>query len=85
MRFEKLTYCQLKILKSKGYNILTSNQKLTDAQVVWFPERVDDVCEYLIGLDTNGQITPLNEPNILVIQDALDNIREEDLIGEVFI
>ena len=85
MRFEKLTYCQLKILKSKGYNILTSNQKLTDAQVFWFPERVEDAMDYFLALDISGKIEPFKEPNILVIDDALENIREEDLIGEVFI
>lgn len=85
MKFEKLTHEQLNILKSKGFNILTSNNSLTDEKVIWFPERVPDVWEYLLELDCNHKMIPLQEPNILVIQDALDNIRNEDLIGEVFI
>lgn len=84
MRFEKLTHLQLKILKNKGFNILTSNNALTDEKVIWFPERVEDVCEFLISMDIKG-ITPFEEPNILVIQDAIDNINNEDLIGEIFI
>ena len=85
MKFEKLTHFQLKILKSKGYNILTSNQNLTDEKVVWFPERVEDVMTYLLALDTSGKMVPFKEPNLMVIDDAIKNIREEDLIGEVFI
>ena len=85
MRFEKLTKSQLKILKSQGYTLLTSNQNLTDEKVYWFPERVADVMEYLLALDTSGKIVPFKEQNLLVIDDALENIREEDLKGEVFI
>lgn len=85
MRFEKLTKSQLKILKSQGYTLLTSNQNLTDEKVYWFPERVADVMEYLLALDTSGKFVPFKEQNLLVIDDAIENIREEDLKGEVFI
>mgnify|MGYP000914722690 CR=1 FL=1 len=85
MRFEKLTKSQLKILKSQGYTLLTSNQNLTDEKVYWFPERMADVMEYLLALDASGKIVPFKEQNLLVIDDAIENINEEDLIGEVFI
>lgn len=85
MRFEKLTKSQLKILKSQGYTLLTSNQKLTEAQVFWFPERVADVMEYLVAMYTSAKTLPFKEQNLLFIDDALENIKEEDLIGEVFL
>lgn len=84
MKFEQLALANLKILKSKGFNILTSNNKLTDDHILWFPESVADVCDYLITLDTKGT-TPFQEPNILVIDDAISNIEDENLIGEVLI
>lgn len=82
MEFVKLEKELLQKLRDRGYNVLVSNQPLNDDVLIyWYPERVDDVCEYVVGLDG----TPFNEPNILVIQDALDNIDEGDLVGMVWV
>ena len=78
MRFERLSHFQLKILKSRGFNILTSNNQLTDSNVIWFPEKVDDLGEYWMEV---ASVKPI----MLIISDALDNVPEEHLIGEVFI
>lgn len=84
MKFEKLTHSNLKILKSKGFNILTSNNSLTDETLVWFPERINDIFDYLIAHDINC-IIPHQEFEILVIDDAIRIMEEEYLIGDVFI
>lgn len=78
MQFEKLTHTNLRKLKELGYNILSSNNNLADDTVIWYPERVEDVCEYVFEVADQ-------EPTLLVIQDALDNISEDDLIGNVLI
>lgn len=85
MQFENVSKRILKELLSKGYNILTSNESLSADVVYWYPEKVENVNDYLIHLDIIDAIEPLKEPNILVIQDALDNIEDEDLIGLIFI
>lgn len=77
MQFEKLTQDNLRILQSQGYNNLTSNNQFTDDKVIWFPEFVKDVWEYLLRVSGD-------EPTMLVINDALQNIEDEDLFGEVF-
>ncbi|SMG32535.1 hypothetical protein [Sphingobacterium psychroaquaticum] len=84
MQFVQLSHKVLKQLKEKGYNILTSNNSVSDDNPVWYPEKVPDVWDYLIGLDVR-RISVIKEPNILVIQDALDNICEEDLRGVVLV
>jgi hypothetical protein len=51
MRFEKLNHKNLIYLKSKGYNLLTSNNKLSNENVEWFPERIDNLCAHLSEFD----------------------------------
>ena len=82
MQFDKLTLDKLKTLKQEGYNLLASNNKITDEQIVWFPEKIDDVCEYLIDIDFSGESS--KEPTLLVIDEAIKNFTEEDLVGIVF-
>lgn len=52
--------------------------------MVWFPERVNDIFDYLIAIDIN-YIIPQQEFDILVIDDALRDMDEEQLIGDVFL
>lgn len=77
MEFKKLTIETLKLLKSRGFNILTSNNQLTDTKVIWFPEKVDDINDYL--MEVAGE-----EPTFIVIDDALSNVEEVYLYAEVF-
>lgn len=77
MQFEKLTHANLRILLTQGYNILVSNNQYNDEKVVWFPETVEDIDDYLMQVADE-------EPTLLVIDDALKNIEEEYLIGDVF-
>lgn len=81
MKFTALNYKTLTTLKKRGYNILTSNNNLTDETVYWYPEKIQDLDNYLVGLIP----PPFQEPNLLVIDDALNNIDEQDLIGLVLI
>lgn len=78
MQFEKVSKRLLKELSAKGYNILTSNEQLSADMVYWYPEKVWDVQQYI-------ESVAYDEPNILVIQDAIENIRDKDLIGLVFV
>lgn len=83
MRFEKLNHKNLRYLKSKGYNLLTSNNKLSDEHVIWFPERIDNLCDHLSEFDLLDPTADF-EPSILLIQFAIDYMSEDDLVGEVF-
>jgi len=87
MRFAKVSHSVLKELQSKGYNVLIAPSDCEDIEnVTWKAITVENVFEWLVALDCEGIAgIPFQEPNILVIQDALDNIREEDLFGSVFI
>ncbi len=87
MRFEKVTHSVLKELQRKGYNVLIAPSDCEDSEnVTWKAITVPNVFEWLVALDCEGiTAVPFKEPNILVIQDALDNISEEDLKGSVFI
>lgn len=81
MRFEKLTHESLKTLLDQGYTVLTSNNNLSDDNVYWYPEVIEDLESYLFNIDN----IPFQEKSILVIQDALKSIEEADLFGQVFI
>lgn len=71
----------------KGYNVLIAPSDVEESDnVTWKAITVQNVDEWLVALDCEGITSvPFKEPNILVIQDALDNIRNEDLFGSVFI
>jgi len=81
MQFVRLTHSVLRQLRAKGYNILKSPMPLDNEDPTWYPEAVGDIWDYLDDLT----VIPFEEPNILVIDDALENIREEDLIGAVWV
>ncbi|WP_164112291.1 MULTISPECIES: hypothetical protein [Sphingobacterium] len=85
MEFKKVTHVLLNKLKQKGYNALTSNNELSDRQIYWYPEEVDNVNQYIDKLTNRGYRAPLNQPMILWIQDAIDNLRDYELAGVVFI
>lgn len=83
MRFEKLNHNNLKYLHSRGYNLLTSNSPTSVPSVIWFPEKVDNLCEHLSNFDLLGPDADL-EPSIMLIQFAIDYLSEEELVGELF-
>lgn len=85
MQFEKVTHSLLQRLKSRGYNVLTSNNELVDYEIYWYPERVDSISNYIVQLIQHGYGPPLNRPMILWIEDALHNLREYELAGLVFV
>jgi hypothetical protein len=85
MKFVPLSRVILLELKRNGYNILTSKNTVDDENPTWYPLTVPDVDDYLLTLDCKESIDPMEEQALLVIEDALDNIDEVQLQGEVFI
>lgn len=86
MYFVKLNHPILIKLKMQGYTILRSNNSLIDENPTWIPEKVN--MEEFFNLDSNWVAEasiPLQENHLLVIDDALNNIRNTDLFGEVLI
>lgn len=86
MNFVKLNHPILMKLKMQGYTILRSNNPITDENPIWIPEKVD--MEDFFNLDSKwiaNASVPLKESHLLVIDDALYNINNADLIGEVMI
>lgn len=85
MEFVKLTHAILRQLKDQGFNILISTSTLDNEDPSWVPDSVD--IELFLSGDTSEVIRrsiPLQEIHLLLLDDALENIREEDLIGHVF-
>ncbi|PVH27024.1 hypothetical protein [Sphingobacterium corticibacter] len=86
MKYVTLTHKVLRGLRDQGFNILRSTSPLSSENPSWYPDTVglDDFMHW-----ENNEFRLLNIPfeekHLLVIQDALDNINEEDLIGEVWI
>ncbi len=76
----------LRSLRDHGINILRFTSLLSSENPSWYPDTVD-LDKFLHWHITD--IRKLNrlkeEKHLLVIQDALDNINEEDLIGEVWV
>jgi hypothetical protein len=86
MGFVKLNHAILMKLKMQGYTILRSNNPLSDENPTWIPEKVN--MEKFFNLDSNWVAKasiPLKENHLLVIDDALYNVRNADLFGEVII
>jgi len=81
MQFVRLAHSVLRDLKKQGYNILKSPVPIDNENPSWYPEKVEDVWEYLDSLT----VVPFQEPNVLVIDDALENIRDEDFVGMVWV
>lgn len=83
MQFEKLTLACLKILRSEGYNILTSKKTKKKSSVIWYADKLKDVNDYLTGCEVKG-MNPFYMYQILVIDDAIKNKKNVDLVGNVF-
>lgn len=83
MQFDKLNIRLLENLKKAGYTILASHNNLFKETVYWFPEKVDDISDYLLDLGLSGELS--NDPSILIIDDAINNIKEQHLFGYVFL
>lgn len=84
IQFEKVTLDILRHLKSRGYNVLTTNNRLTDCKVYWYPESIDSIAKYRFKLNDLGYNIALSLPTMLRIQYALDNMKEDELQGMVF-
>lgn len=82
MQFHKLTINKLKELQDDGYNLLVSNHGSSDEQVVWFAEKIDDLCEYLVDMDYSGEAS--KEPVLLIIDEVIKHYQDDDLVGMVF-
>lgn len=85
IQFEKITHEILRVLKQKGYNVLTSNNKLTDPEIYWYPEQVLSIAKYRYNLNDRGYREALAHPIIVRIQYALDNMTEHELHGMVYV
>ena len=86
MKFVKLNHMVLQYLKDNGFNILTSVSPLESENPSWVPDKVDlvdffDVC----SIQIERRSVPVEELHLLVIDDALKNILNKDLIGQVFV
>jgi len=86
MKFVKLTHGVLRKLQSQGYNVLIAPSDVEDSRnVTWKAITVDNVMDWLVGLDSAGVTAiPFEEPHILPIDEALNNIENEALFGSVF-
>lgn len=72
--------------RDNGYNILRSTSLISSKNPSWYPDIVD--LEKFLHLDSEGVqnlSASSNKTHLLVIADALDNIRDEDLIGDVWV
>jgi hypothetical protein len=85
MEFVNLSRRVLVNLKKKGYTTLHSISGLDNENPTWIPYR--DNIETLMELDNDfiAKISfPFDEKHFIVIDDALKNIEESNLIGQVF-
>ena len=84
MTLEKLTIELLYKLKNQGYNIISYNNKVSDDNIVWFPETKENIEDYLLGLSNLGKIV-YEDPNFLVIDYAIENLSNNEFVGEVLV
>jgi len=86
MEFVNLSHRILTVLKSKGFTTLHSTSSFNEGNPTWIPyrEEVDKLME-LDNLFIAKISVPLNEKQFLIIDDALKNIQDVDLIGQVLI
>ncbi len=84
MKFEKLTKAILFKLKEQGYNTVIHNRNISGICITWFPESIENIYDYIASLCSLGAIV-YEKPNILVIDDGIENISEEYLVGYVFV
>lgn len=86
MRFVQLTHDVLRKLKTQGYTALHSPSLLVNENPTWVPVKVDLGEMFDLDSEMLERISkPTHEVHFLVIDDALQNIREEDLIGSVWV
>ncbi|MFD1770845.1 hypothetical protein [Sphingobacterium suaedae] len=86
MEFVELTHSVLRRLKKSGYTVLRSVTSVSSDDPTWVPERMD--VDKLMELDSEEMrrmSVPMEEKHFLVIDDALNNIEEDNLIGQVLI
>lgn len=83
MIFEKLSLDTLCLLKSQGYNILTSKSSFEEDNLIWYPDRLIDINGYLLGVKVKGMHS-ISDCRILLVDDAIIYYEELDLIGDVF-
>ncbi|ERJ57412.1 hypothetical protein [Sphingobacterium paucimobilis] len=84
--FVKLSFSTLIDLKGRGYNILRSTSYLSDTNPTWIPDYVDVTRFFELDSEEISKISgPLVGKHFLLIDDALANNTDEELIGEVFI
>ncbi|TDQ80080.1 hypothetical protein CLV99_1534 [Sphingobacterium yanglingense] len=84
--FMKLNFSVLVALKDRGYNILRSTSYLSDVNPTWIPDYVDVTRFFELDTEEIAKISgPLVGKHFLLIDDALANNSDEELIGEVFI
>ena len=84
--FVKLRHPILMKLKMRGYNVLCSTSPLSSENPTWIPDKID--LQMFLDLDSSALAelsVPLYEIHFLVIDDALNNIRNEDLFGDVLL
>ncbi|MFD2555186.1 hypothetical protein [Sphingobacterium tabacisoli] len=73
-------------LRDRGYNILRSTSSISDANPTWIPDYVDVTRFFELDSEEIAKISgPLVGKHFLLIDDALANNTNEELIGEVFI
>ena len=84
--FIKLDFNALITLRDRGYNILRSTSSISDANPTWIPDYVDVTRFFELDSEEIAKISgPLVGKHFLLIDDALANNTNEELIGEVFI
>ncbi|MDR2281719.1 MAG: hypothetical protein LBE37_00840 [Sphingobacterium sp.] len=84
--FIKLDFNTLMTLRDRGYNILRSTSSISDANPTWIPDYVDVTRFFELDSEEIAKISgPLVGKHFLLIDDALANNTNEELIGEVFI
>lgn len=82
MQFLPVNQNLLLQLQIRGSNILASAQGIDHENPSYYPIQVSDVWDYLVRLDyTSG----IGEPALIVIEDALRNIKEQHFDGAVFV
>lgn len=83
IHFEKLTHSRLVELRGKGFNVLRSVSRLTSDNPTWIPDRVE--IEGFLDFDKKSLIhlIPRREIHFILIDYALEEISNEELIGEV--
>lgn len=86
MKFVKLNHTVLQYLKDNGFNILTSVSPLESENPSWIPDKVN-LTDFFDAwsMEIDRRSVPVSELHLLVIDDALKNILNDDLIGQVFI